>query len=170
MSAEWYKEQLENRNHLAPVGFKLDLELFPAVDFFCQTANLPDITVPSTEVPTRFRSFDIIAGGGVSYGDFTVSFIIDEQLTNYKSIHNWIRANGASEEHMPTLDPQYSGGRLMILTSHFNVNHIIDFENLFPVSLTQLDFDATATDVDYITATVTFKFTNFTIRDQNFKV
>ncbi len=170
MTAQWYEEQLENRNYLIPSGFKLDLELFPSVDFLCQSTSLPDITVPSTEVPTRFRSFNIVAGGGVSYGDFTVSFIIDEQLINYKSIHKWIRQNGASEEHMPTMEPQYSSGRLLILTSQYNVNHIIDFENLFPVSLTQLDFDATATDVDYITASATFKFSNFTIRDQNFKV
>jgi len=170
MPAEWYKEQPKNRNHLSPIGFKLVLEKFEGVDFFCQTANLPDISVPVTEVPTRFRNFPIVGGGGVSYGDLNLTFIIDEELINYKSIHNWIRDNGASEKHMPTEEPVYSRGQLHILTSNFNTNHIIDFENLFPVSLTEIGFDATVTDIEYFSAQVVFKFTNYTFRDKNFKL
>ena len=100
MPAEWYKEQISNRNYLSPVGFKLVLEKFRGVDFFCQRVNLPDVTMPFTEVPTRFRQFPIVAGGGVTYGDLTVSFIVDEELINWKEIYNWIRTNGNSEEHM----------------------------------------------------------------------
>ncbi len=71
---------------------------------------------------------------------------------------------------MPTNEPQYSGGQLHILTSNFNTNHIIDYENLFPVSLTPIQFDSTVTDVEYFTAQVVFKYTNYTIRDENFKL
>lgn len=170
MPANWYKEQPSNRSYLSPIGFKIVLELFEGVDFFCQAATLPEISVPVTEVPTRFRNFPIVGGGGVSYGDLNLTFIIDEDLINYKSIHKWIRQNGAAEQHMPTNDPQYSGGQLHILTSNFNINHIIDFENLFPVSLTPINFDATVTDIEYFTAQVVFKYTNYTFRDKNFKL
>ena len=43
MAANWYKEQPQNRNFLTPVGFKLDLELFAGVDFFCQSASIPEM-------------------------------------------------------------------------------------------------------------------------------
>ena len=66
MASEWYKEQLINRNYLSPLGFQLELELFKGVDFFCQAANIPDIQMPVTEVPSRFRDLPIIPGGGVS--------------------------------------------------------------------------------------------------------
>ena len=69
MAAEWYKKQPKNRNFLSPAGFKLNLEKFEGTDFFCQKVNLPDISVPFTEVPTRFRSFPVIAGGGVTFGN-----------------------------------------------------------------------------------------------------
>ena len=36
--------------------------------------------MPVTEVPTRFRSVPIVPGGGVTFGDFSVQFIIDEDL------------------------------------------------------------------------------------------
>jgi hypothetical protein len=138
MPADWYKKQISNRNYLSPVGFKLVLEKFRGVDFFCQRVNLPDVTMPFTEVPTRFRQFPIVAGGGVTYGDLTVSFIVDEELINWKEIYNWIRANGNSEEHMPTEEPEYSSGQILIYTSSYNVNHVIDFENLFPISISEI--------------------------------
>jgi hypothetical protein len=168
MAAEWYKKQIQNRNYLSPLGFKLILEKFSSVDFLCQEVNLPDISMPYTEVPTRFRSFPIVAGGGVEYGDFSVKFIVDEELLNWKSIFDWIRKNGVSEEHMPNEEPEYSGGQLFIYTSNYNINHVIDFQNLFPISLTEMNFDATANDVEYFTASVTFKYTGYTIRNSSF--
>ena len=168
MTAEWYKEQPQNRNYLAPIGFQLKLELFDGVDFFCQRANLPGISMPFTEVPTRFRNFPIAPGGGVSYDDFNLTFIIDEDLKNYSSILKWIRKNGGSEEHSPD-QLEYSNGQLMIVTSNFNPSFFVDFERLFPINLTPIDFDATVNDIEYFTAQVTFKYTNFTLRDKNFK-
>jgi hypothetical protein len=168
MSADWYKKQPKNRNFLSPVGFKLRLEKFEGTDFFCQSANLPDISVTYTEVPTRFRSFPILGGGGVAYGDLNVTFIIDEDLENYSSIWKWIRVNGVSEEHMPNPEPEYSGGQLYITTSNYNNNFVIDFQKLFPVSLTEVRFDATANDIEYFTAQVVFKYTGYTIKDKNF--
>ena len=80
MSAEWYKEQPSNRNFLNPIGYLLKLEKFEGVDFFCQAANVPDVNMPTTEVASPFRNLPIIPGGGVSFGDFSVRFIVDEDL------------------------------------------------------------------------------------------
>ena len=55
MASKWYDTQPKNRNFLAPTGFKMELEIFSGVDFFCQSANIPDISAPSIEVPTRFK-------------------------------------------------------------------------------------------------------------------
>ena len=52
MAAEWINEQPKNRNFLVPVGFKLDLEIFHGVDFFCQSASIPDLSMPFAEVQT----------------------------------------------------------------------------------------------------------------------
>ena len=169
MAANWYKEQPKNRNFLSPVGFRLKLELFDGVDFFCQTANLPDVSMPFTEVQTRFRGVPIIPGGGVEYGDLTVRFIIDEDMKNYSSVWNWIKINGNAEtDH--TEGVQYSNGLLMITTSNYNENFFIDFERLFPISLTDIQFDASVNDIEVFTASVTFKYTRYTIRDKSFKI
>ncbi len=166
MPASWYKEQPTNRNFLSPLGFQLKLERFEGVDFFCQSAGIPEIQMPFTEVPTRFRSFPVTPGGGVTYGDLVLQFIVDEDLVNYKSVHDWIRKNGGAEEHSPD-EIEFSQGELFITTSHYNVNHIISFERLFPVALTGLTMDATQTDTEYFTAQVTFKYTEFKIKSKS---
>ena len=169
MSAEWYKEQPSNRNFLNPIGYLLKLERFEGTDFFCQSANIPDVNMPVTEVASPFRNLPIIPGGGVTFGDFTVRFIVDEDLKNYYSIHNWMRDNGnADKMQRDTANADiFTRGLLHIVTSQYNPAFIVEFQQLFPVSLSGLSFDATINDVEYITAEVTFKHQEFYIRDKN---
>ena len=140
MSAEWYKEQPSNRNFLNPIGYLLKLEKFAGVDFFCQSANVPDVNMPSIDVASPFRNLPIIPGGGVSFGDFSVRFIVDEDLVNYNSIHKWIRDNGNADQMARTTPEQdiYTNGQLHIVTSQYNPAFVVDFQNLFPVSLSNL--------------------------------
>ena len=168
MPAEWISEQPTNRNFLSPVGFLLDLEIFDGVDFFCQSASIPEIAMPFAEVQTPYRNVPIVSSGGVSYGDLNVRFIIDEDLKNYLVVHNWIKEYGLAEKRADSADA-YSNARLQIMTSHNNVNHVVEFRNMFPVSLSSVPFDATVGDIEYLLADVTFKFETYTIRDENFK-
>ena len=171
MSADWYKEQPSNRNFLNPIGYLLKLEKFEGVDFFCQGANVPDVNMPSIDVASPFRNLPIVPGGGVTFGDFSVRFIVDEDLKNYYSIHNWMRDNGNADQ-MSRQTPEkdiYTNGQLHIVTSSYNPAFVVEFKDLFPVSLTNLQFDATISDVEYITAEVVFKHQQFFIRDKNFR-
>ena len=170
MAAEWYSEQPQNRNFLTPVGFRLDLEIFQGVDFFCQSASIPEISMPNAEISTQFRGIPIAPSGGVTFGDLNIRFIIDEELKNYYSIHKWIRTYGLSEQRLPEGSPdEYSNARLFILTSHNNTNHIVEFKNMFPVSLSGIPFDATVGDVDYLLADVTFKYEKYDILNEKFQ-
>jgi hypothetical protein len=40
---------------------------------------------------------------------------------------------------------------------------VVKFKDLFPVSLSSLEFDATQTDIQYFTADVAFKYTVYNI-------
>ena len=52
----------------------------------------------------------------------------------------------------------YSDATLMILTSKNNANLEVRFRNIYPTSLSGLDYNQQAADVDYLTATVTFEY------------
>ena len=64
-------------------------------------------------------------------------------------------------------DDMLTMGQLHIVTSQYTPAFIVEFRDLFPVSLSNLQFDATISDVEYITAEVTFKHQQFFIRDKN---
>ena len=158
MPAEWVSGQPENRNYLSPVGFKMKIEIFPGVDFFCQTANIPGISAVVQEVSTARRRLPIPAAGGTSFDDLTVQFLIDEDLKNYLSLWNWINDTTLAYEPGGKEDPQFSNAQLFVLTNNFNTNFVVNFDSLFPVSLSTVPFNAGANDVEYLVGTATFKY------------
>ena len=52
----------------------------------------------------------------------------------------------------------YSDATLFVLTSKNNSNLEVRFRDLYPISLSGLDFNQQATDVNYLTASVTFEY------------
>ena len=48
---------IENRNFLAPVGFKFALKKSPGVAFFCNEANIPDLTLGIAVQPNYLKRY-----------------------------------------------------------------------------------------------------------------
>jgi hypothetical protein len=68
-----------------------------------------------------------------------------------------------SDPNNPNQDPNVSDGTLLIYNSNFQPSTVVKFQGMFPVSLSAIDFDATQTDVQYATASVTFKYVLYKI-------
>ena len=62
-------------------------------------------------------------------------------------------------------DDIYSDGNLQILSSNLVPKFQVVFEDLFPVSLSTMSFDATDTDIVYFTADASFKYTIYNLTD-----
>ena len=62
-------------------------------------------------------------------------------------------------------DNIYSDGTLQILSNNLVPAFQVVFSDLFPYSLSTVQFDATDTDVEYFTADVSFKYTVYTLTD-----
>jgi len=173
---------IQNRNFLSPVGFKFALKRSPKTAFFCNQANIPDITLGIAEQPTYFKDIPI-PGDKIEFGDLNLRFLVDEDLGNYMEIQNWIRGLGYPEslKQFDELEEQdylfgaarfsnrgdqiYSDGTLQILSSNLVPKFQVVFDDLFPYSLSTLSFDATDTDVEYFTADVSFKYTIYKLTD-----
>jgi len=63
----------------------------------------------------------------------------------------------------------YSDGTLIIYTSNLRPKYFVKFTDMFPSSLTTLEFDAGVTDTEYFSATVNFKYNIYNITDANGK-
>tara|TARA_B100000900_G_scaffold155652_1_gene132272 strand:+ start:48 stop:623 length:576 start_codon:yes stop_codon:yes gene_type:complete len=171
---------IDNRNFLAPTGFKFSLKRSPGVAFFCNQANIPDLNLGIAIQPSYLKDIDV-PGDKISFGDLTLRFLVDEDLVNYMEIQNWIRGLGypesltqfdklESEAVLPgnfgrAGDNIYSDGTLQILSSNLVPKFNVNFKDLFPYSISTVSFDATDTDIEYFTADVSFKYTIYTLTD-----
>jgi hypothetical protein len=85
--------QPQNRNFLSPTGFKFSLKRAPKVSFFCNSANIPDLNLGIAIQPTYLKDIDT-PGDKIVFGDFSLRFLVDEDLENYMEVQNWIRGLG----------------------------------------------------------------------------
>ena len=80
--AKLWANQISNRNFLSPVGFKFQITKIPKADFFANQANIPGIDLGFTLQPSYLKDIPV-PGDKMSYSDFNLRFIIDENMENY---------------------------------------------------------------------------------------
>ena len=95
-------------DYASPVQFRFKCSKLPKVEFFCQTANIPGIGLGEAEVDTPLKSIPF-PGDKVTYQDLAISFLVDENLENYKEIHDWIIGLGAPQNHTQFSDLRAQG-------------------------------------------------------------
>ena len=173
--------QVENRNFLSTVKFRFTLNRSPKVAFLTNSVNVPGIELGVAVQPSYTNNIPV-PGDMMQFDDFTIRFLVDEDLTNYMEIQNWMRGLGFPESLQQIYEwqstnekfeaPQnsdmnlYSDGTLLLNTSNENVNYQVIFRRMFPYRLSELNFDATNTDEEYFTAEVSFKCMMYNITDK----
>jgi hypothetical protein len=179
------KGQIENRNFLSSIGFRFALNRSPKVAFFSNQAQIPGLTLGVAEQSNYFTNPIPVPGDNITFEDFNLRFLVDENLENYMEIQNWIRGIGFPETLQEIYDWQstnakfeqpnlsqmnlYSDGTLLVLNSNQNYNFEVRFRSMFPYQLSALQFDATNPDNEYFTADVSFKYMMYNIVDKNGK-
>ena len=161
-----------NINPLQSTGFMFTINKLPEISFFCQEANIPEITLPTAEFENRF-SVVPVAGDKPQFGDLFITFLIDEGMENYVAVHNWLVGLGFPkdtnqyssyiESHRTfnqesNVSASVSDGVLQILNSSNNTTRTIQFIDLVPVSLTSLQLQSTVTETTYLAGNAVFKY------------
>ena len=110
-----------------------------------------------------------LEGDTLTFEALSLSFIVDEDLQNYIEIYNWLTALGFPREYSQfailqepsaaskTLS-KYSDLSLVVHTNKSNPNYKIKFTDVFPTSISSIQFDATPTGMDPIVVDATFNF------------
>jgi len=163
--------QPENRSFLSPLGFQFAIQRLPNVTYFCTKAGIPDITLG--QIDTVDNTFIKLPtpGDKLSFGTLDLTFRIDEDLSNYQEIYDWLIGLGFPDNfgqraqfqsgNMYESDNVFSDASLMVMTAANVPNVEVKFIDLYPASITALEFDIEATDVEYMTATATFVYRKF---------
>jgi hypothetical protein len=146
-------------NFLNPSSFvlSLDSQTYSGAEFTIQTMVLPDVTVEGA--PLQYKQINVgRVGDKINFGAFEVSYLIDEDLLNYKEIFDWLKSNVETNH---TATNHVRDLTLTIMNSANNVTKEIKFVDAYPISISSLPFDITTTDVEYLTAVVTFEYSYY---------
>ena len=179
-------------DYASPIQFRFKCTKLPEVEFTCQTANIPGISLGSATQPTPLVDIPI-PGDKISFQSLDINFLVDENLNNYKEIHDWLIGIGFPQNYTQfqnlqtegsdrfpgstrstaasgTSTPQplseggtYSDATLTILNSKNIAKTEIRFQNVYPTSLGSLSYDVKLTDVDYLQAAVSFNYMYYEI-------
>jgi hypothetical protein len=170
-------------NFLRPNAFKFTINNIPNVAYTCQSANLPSLQLGVAIQPNPFLDIPIY-GDKMLFGDFTIRFLISEDMSNYLEIYQWLVALGFPNDYnqfkgftnerlsrfpfvrdsggMPTA-VAYSDATLTVLNSNNVPKTNLNFKDMFPVSIEALDFDITSSTVEYFVGIASFKYKTFDI-------
>ena len=179
-------------DYASPIQFRFKCTKLPEVEFTCQTANIPGISLGSATQPTPLVDIPI-PGDKISFQSLDINFLVDENLNNYKEIHDWLIGIGFPQNYTQfqnlqaegsdrfpgstrstaatgTSTPQplseggtYSDATLTVLNSKNIAKTEIRFQNIYPTSLGSLSYDVKLADVDYLQALVSFNYMYYEI-------
>lgn len=165
--------QPTNINYLSPLGYKFTINKLPNLEYFVQEVEFPRLSLNVTnDIQTPFNKI-IVPGDHLSFDNFAVTFKIDEDMTSYIELYNWITSVGfpdSFDQYKAIAQNSATSGKgvivdadLIILNSAMRPNIKITFTDVLPVTLSGFNFDSTMEDVRYLTSTVTFKYREYTI-------
>tara|TARA_B100000927_G_C16368897_1_gene430621 strand:+ start:157 stop:738 length:582 start_codon:yes stop_codon:yes gene_type:complete len=181
--------QPSSLDYLSPTQFAFNILQLPKVQFNTVSVNIPDISLGESVIPTPFKDIPI-QGTSLTYGNLDITFIVDEELDNYREIHGWLTGIGFPQtrgqfsifRNSTSVTPSdarnipvdrvgsavpdramFSDATLTVLSNKNNPIIEVRFEDVFPVSVGALSFTQTATDVEYLTTEVSFRYKIYTI-------
>ena len=168
-------DQPDNPQFLSPLGFNFLIKKLPNTNYFVQSVNVPSVQATDVVVPTPFTNIPTI-GDRLNYSEFQLSFKVDEDMTNYIELYDWLLQLHFPEDFAQSkniyqkqnnvdflADGPYSDATLTVLNSAMNPNKEVIFEDCYPIALSDLQFSTTAASVDYIESQATFRYRMFRI-------
>ena len=180
------QRQPSKLDYSSQIQFRFEILYLPLVEYFVQSANVPGIQLGTATVPSPFYDYPV-PGDTLSFDPLNISFLVDENLNNFNELHKWISRLGFGDSHEEFADllregtpsqrtpsskgiqrplPEigtYSDATLTILSSKNMPKTEIRFKNIFPTSISGLDYNIGGTDVDYVTCSASFSYLGYTI-------
>ena len=93
-----YDRQPTKFDYASPTQFKFQLAKLPKVEYFTTACNIPGISLGTTLQPTPLADIPL-PGDTVEFNDLEITFLVDENLENYREIHGWLTGIAFPEDH-----------------------------------------------------------------------
>ena len=178
-------------DYASPTQFKFQIQKLPKVEYFCTSVNLPAVSISEVKQPTPFVDVPLpgttlsyetlnmtflvdenlenlqeihgwIRGLGFpeSYTEYAggLNAGADRAPSSQGSVST---EPGKVKFGAPSQQAYFSDATLIVLTSKNNPIKEIRFRDVYPINIGELQYDQQATDVQYLMATVTFRYRGY---------
>lgn len=156
-------------NYLSAVAFKIVIQRLPHVEFATQKVQIPSLSMGSPPQASPLLNIYQIPDR-IEYSELDISFLIDEDMSNYEEILRWLEGMGAPQSSNQRLNLQNSKAgfksdiTVIIENTSRNPNIEFTFTDCFPVGLSGITLDVTDTDITYPECNVTFRYTSMNFK------
>lgn len=142
-----------NLSLLQPGQYQLLINRLPTIPFFCQNIQMPNVNYGFATQATPFHDL-ALTGDKLTFGDLVVSVLVDENLSTYSEIYNWIK----NLSNLDNILDDVSDAHIQVGPKTFH------FKDLFPVDISGFNLASNLSDVPAITFTASFKYTLFDLK------
>lgn len=171
-------ERQPELSFVPPQNFFVIFDKIPQIVFNCQQVQIPTVSAGEVALNNRFNGTNtFIPGDSFDYSNLDITFLLEKNFRNYNTVLKWMKAAATPEsasqftEWVEEQSNDYSRqgyGTLMSDCTVYGTDAANDilvewkFKNAFPVSLDGPAFDASAQDIEYLTSTVSIRYSYFT--------
>lgn len=155
----------ESVSYLQSTHFQFTIQRMPSTVFFVQSVNVPEISSTPAEQPVgRFKPIPY-PGENFDFGQLSVTFLIDEYMKSWLEIHDWMRSIKAVDgyQDFEAEENHTSDASLIVLNNKQNPIVTVRYRDIFPISLSEITFNATDTSPEPLTASATFAYTVYDV-------
>lgn len=136
-----------------PTQFRLSFSKIPHIPFFCQTVNMPDITMGTAVAASRWHDINM-PGEKLTFGELSAEVLLDTDMVSYAEMYNWMKnisVINTSSDYTSTCSV-HTGSK------------IFQFNDVYPIVLGSLRLSKTTTDSPALVFSTVFRFTTFDIK------
>jgi len=178
--------------------WRIAFNRIPKTTWFCTAANIPGISLGEASYPTPMADM-FVAGDKLTFETLNITFLVDEELQNYRELWEWIVGMGAPVSHSQwttgltkgdgltttfsavgtddNINPRqkststeknlYSDATLIVYNSKNMPKVNVKFKDMFPTSLSALEYSQDLTDVEYFKASASFRYLYYEFETSN---
>lgn len=144
----------------------------PNVAYYLQSLSVPGVSNTPAETSTGFGGTQYFHGDRLQFSELPLTFIVDDELNNYKELYDWLRSLTRAESYadyytndaIPDNKASYNA-KLYILDDNKEIRRELTFINMFPVNLSEVELDYSDIDPEPIVCTGTFRYDYFRLED-----
>jgi hypothetical protein len=162
--------------------YRFSIERLPDLTFFVQSVSSPSVSGGTTVQENPF-AFIKHPGDRLTYGQFSVTYLVDASFKTYFSLYYWMKGYGFPHDFDEVerfrakqllnsqvsplarpIDLEKTTATISILTPDTaSIVAEIQIDEVFPVELSSLDFASTDSDSPILSTTATFACSTFDV-------